>query len=42
MAIVRFIAFVLLGVVGYVGWGDPVNWPLVLTASVIATYLTRR
>jgi hypothetical protein len=38
--VVSFGIYVALGIFGYVGWGDPINWPFLIAVAFVAAVIT--
>jgi type IV secretory pathway VirB2 component (pilin) len=38
--VVSFCVYVAIGIFGYVGWGDPINWPFLISVAFVAALFT--
>lgn len=35
-----FALYMVIGIFGYAGWGDPINWPFLIVVALIAAVIT--
>lgn len=38
--VVSFAVYMALGIFGYAGWGDPINWPFLISVAFVAALFT--
>jgi hypothetical protein len=38
--VVSFLFYMAVGIFGYAGWGDPINWPFLIALAFVAAIVT--
>lgn len=41
ISVVSFLFYMAVGIFGYAGWGDPINWPFLVSVAFVAALFTQ-